>query len=91
ATHAVRLPHDYLTGQLTGEGTTDRGDVSGTGWWASSTEAYDEEILGLVDLSPALLPRAAAARSAPFRRPLRGRGRAGALVATGTGDNMAAA
>ncbi|MGW7518032.1 xylulokinase [Streptomyces sp. NPDC054796] len=91
ATHAVRLPHDYLTGQLTGEGTTDRGDVSGTGWWASSTEAYDEEILGLVGLSPALLPRVLApgeaAGTVRSGLPLP----AGALVATGTGDNMAAA
>lgn len=56
ATRAVRLPHDYLTERLTGQGTTDRGDVSGTGWWASGTEAYDEEILAHVGLDPALLP-----------------------------------
>ncbi|MGV9649658.1 xylulokinase [Streptomyces sp. NPDC001953] len=93
ATTAVRLPHDYLTERLTGQGTTDRGDASGTGWWASATESYDEEILAHVGLDPALLPRvvrpgevAGTVRDAhdlPFSR--------GTLVAPGTGDNAAAA
>ncbi|MFF5160416.1 xylulokinase [Streptomyces sp. NPDC000348] len=93
ATKAVRLPHDYLTERLTGEGTTDRGDASGTGWWASGTEAYDEEILAHVGLDPALLPRvvrpgevAGTVRDShdlPFSK--------GTLVACGTGDNAAAA
>ncbi|MER7490798.1 xylulokinase [Streptomyces sp. NPDC126497] len=93
ATKAVRLPHDYLTERLTGQGTTDRGDASGTGWWASGTEAYDEEILAHVGLDPALLPRvvrpgevAGTVRDGhdlPFSK--------GTLVACGTGDNAAAA
>lgn len=93
ATRAVRLPHDYLTERLTGQGTTDRGDASGTGWWASGTEAYDEEILAHVGLDPALLPRvvhpgevAGTVRDhhdLPFSK--------GTLVACGTGDNAAAA
>ncbi|WP_415953101.1 xylulokinase [Streptomyces sp. KLOTTS4A1] len=93
ATAAVRLPHDYLTGRLTGEGTTDRGDASGTGWWAASTQAYDTEILGLAGLDPSLLPRVVAPgevagttrelRDLPFSR--------GVLVGAGTGDNAAAA
>jgi len=93
AVKAVRLPHDYLTGRLTGEGTTDRGDASGTGWWASGTESYDEEILAHVGLDPALLPRvvrpgevAGTVRDGhglPFAK--------GTLVAAGTGDNAAAA
>ncbi|CAM5310060.1 xylulokinase [Streptomyces coeruleorubidus] len=93
ATKAVRLPHDYLTGRLTGQGTTDRGDASGTGWWASGTEAYDEEILAHVGLDPVLLPRvvrpgevAGTVRDShdlPFSK--------GTLVAPGTGDNAAAA
>ncbi|NEB17673.1 xylulokinase [Streptomyces coelicoflavus] len=93
AVRAVRLPHDYLTERLTGEGTTDRGDVSGTGWWASGTEAYDEGILARVGLDPALLPRvvrpgevAGTVRDGhglPFSK--------GTLVAAGTGDNAAAA
>ncbi|MFJ3135307.1 xylulokinase [Streptomyces sp. NPDC086843] len=93
ATKAVRLPHDYLTERLSGQGTTDRGDVSGTGWWASASEAYDEEILAHVGLDPALLPRvvrpgevAGTVRDGhdlPFSK--------GTLVACGTGDNAAAA
>ncbi|MFC4495156.1 xylulokinase [Streptomyces ovatisporus] len=91
ATAAVRLPHDYLTGQLTGAGTTDRGDASGTGWWAGAEESYDEGMLELVGLSPELLPRVLApgeaAGTVRSGLPLP----AGALVAAGTGDNMAAA
>ncbi|MEV6181116.1 xylulokinase [Streptomyces sp. NPDC052015] len=93
ATKAVRLPHDYLTERLTGEGTTDRGDASGTGWWASGPEAYDDDILAHVGLDPALLPRvvrpgevAGTVRDShdlPFSK--------GTLVAPGTGDNAAAA
>ncbi|KUL76666.1 MULTISPECIES: xylulokinase [unclassified Streptomyces] len=93
ATRAVRLPHDYLTERLTGQGTTDRGDVSGTGWWASGTETYDAQILEHVGLDPALLPRvvrpgevAGTVRDShdlPFSK--------GTLVAPGTGDNAAAA
>ncbi|WP_328429304.1 xylulokinase [Streptomyces sp. NBC_00443] len=93
ATKAVRLPHDYLTERLTGQGTTDRGDASGTGWWASGTESYDEEILARVGLAPAMLPRvvrpgeiAGTVRDShelPFSK--------GTLVAPGTGDNAAAA
>lgn len=93
ATKAVRLPHDYLTERLTGQGTTDRGDASGTGWWASGTESYDDEILARVGLDPALLPRvvrpgeiAGTVRDnhdLPFSK--------GTLVAPGTGDNAAAA
>ncbi|MER5448388.1 xylulokinase [Streptomyces sp. NPDC002766] len=93
ATRAVRLPHDYLTERLTGQGTTDRGDASGTGWWASGTEGYDEETLAHVGLDPAMLPRvvrpgevAGTVRDGhdlPFSK--------GTLVAPGTGDNAAAA
>ncbi|PGH51796.1 xylulokinase [Streptomyces sp. Ru87] len=97
AAAAVRLPHDYLTGRLTGRGTTDRGDASGTGWWTGSGGpggSYDEEILDLVGLDPALLPEvvppgepAGEVRADLEDLPLPG----GALVAAGTGDNMAAA
>ncbi|MFI9079901.1 xylulokinase [Streptomyces sioyaensis] len=92
ATAAVRLPHDYLVQRLTGEAVTDRGDASGTGWWASSTESYDTEILEQVGLAPEALPRVALPGEAagtvhaddlPLPK--------GALVAAGTGDNMAAA
>ncbi|MGW1893746.1 xylulokinase [Streptomyces sp. NPDC002004] len=93
ATAAVRLPHDYLTGRLTGVGTTDRSDASGTGWWASATESYDEEILALVGLDPALLPRVV--RPGEIAGTVRGSGELpfskGTLVAPGMGDNAAAA
>ncbi|MFJ2766705.1 xylulokinase [Streptomyces sp. NPDC087300] len=93
ATTAVRLPHDYLTERLTGYATTDRGDVSGTGWWASASETYDEEILGMVGLDPALLPRVA--HPGEVVGTVRGSGELpfsqGTLVAPGTGDNAAAA
>ncbi|MEU9076361.1 xylulokinase [Kitasatospora sp. NPDC048538] len=86
---AVRLPHDFLTERLTGEAVTDRGDASGTGWWGP--DGYDLDVLGRIGLDPALLPqvlspgtRAGAVRPGT---PLR----AGAPVAAGTGDNMAAA
>ncbi|RKN35050.1 xylulokinase [Streptomyces hoynatensis] len=95
ATRAVRLPHDYLTGRLTGqgaaEGTTDRGDASGSGWWNGETESYDEEILAHVGLDPKLLPRVVASGEAAGTvrsgLPLP----EGILVAGGTGDNMAGA
>ncbi|MFI6937992.1 xylulokinase [Streptomyces sp. NPDC050418] len=93
ATAAVRLPHDYLTERLTGEGTTDRGDVSGTGWWAAPDEAYDTGVLDRVGLDAALLPRvvrpgevAGTVRDLPELPLTRG-----VLVAPGTGDNAAAA
>ncbi len=91
ATAGVRLPHDYLTERLTGEAVTDRGDASGTGWWSPHDGGYDAEILRLAELPPELLPRVRghgeAAGTVRAGLPLP----AGALVATGTGDNMAAA
>jgi xylulokinase len=91
AASAVRLPHDFLTERLSGAAATDRGDVSGTGWWASDREEYDHELLASVGLDPALLP----AVLGPGQQAGEVRGglpvRAGAVVAAGTGDNAAAA
>lgn len=97
AAAAIRLPHDYLTERLTGLGTTDRGDASGTGWWSPRTGAYLPEVLGLpgVELPPDRLPAIVApdvaagevTNSAAARLGLR----PGILVGPGTGDNMAAA
>lgn len=91
AVRAVRLPHDFLTERLSGAAVTDRGDASGTGWWRTDTERYDEALLADIGLAPELLPTvlgpgetAGAVRDG---LPLR----AGALVAAGTGDNAAAA
>lgn len=93
ASAAVRLPHDFLTERLTGRAATDRGDASGTGWWSTETGTYDEEILELAGMPPELLP--------PVLTPGEAAGTVrdledspltpGTLVATGTGDNMAAA
>lgn len=97
ATAAVRLPHDHLNERLTGRGTTDRGDASGTGWWSPTAGDYTERTLSLpsVDLPRELLPELLApdavagevtttAATALGLRP-------GTLVGAGTGDNMAAA
>lgn len=99
ATAAIRLPHDYLTGRLTGDpsgcGSTDRGDASGTGWWSTATGEYDPDVLALpaVALDPALLPEVLPpGRPAGTVRPCEGLPLAdGVLVAAGTGDNAAAA
>lgn len=78
------LPHDWLTSQLTGAFTTDRGDASGTGYWSART-GWDAELLGLAGpFTAAMLPT--------VLEPLQAAGSwNGAVVAAGTGDNMAAA
>lgn len=97
ATRHIRLPHDYLTERLTGQGVTDRGDASGTGWWSGRRESYVEEVLALpeVALDERLLPRVLAhdATAGEVRHgAARDLGlRPGISVGCGTGDNMAAA
>ncbi|MER5769344.1 xylulokinase [Streptomyces sp. NPDC001985] len=96
AAAAVRLPHDYLTERLCGTAATDPGDASGTGWYATSTGAYDPEILRLIGLDPALLPEPAAGGGTRVGSLTRAAATAlglpaGIAVAAGTGDNMAAA
>jgi xylulokinase len=83
----VQLPHDWLTGRLTGVCTTDRGDASGTGWWSPAEDRYRTDLLALVDpdldwepLLPSVLGPVEAAGE-----------RDGVVVGPGTGDNMAAA
>jgi xylulokinase len=101
---AVCLPHDWLTWRLAGGGgasatpagptddavpfVTDRGDASGTGYWSPSESRYRDDLFELALGHGARLPRLAepaeaigeAERLAP-----------GAILAPGTGDNMAAA
>ncbi len=96
-TAAIRLPHDYLTGRLAGRGVTDRGDASGTGWWAPATGDYADEILGLPEVAidrgmlPAILaptePAGTVTTSVAAELGLP----AGVVIGPGTGDNMAAA
>jgi xylulokinase len=80
----VLLPHDWLTLQLTGELTTDRGDASGTGYWSAALEAYVPDAFGLVDLDPAVAPTVLAPGASAGTH-------GDVLVAAGTGDNMGAA
>ncbi len=97
ATEAVALPHDYLTYRLTGRRVTDRSDVSGTGWWSPTSEAYCDEVLGLagVELGSDLLPTVLAPTepAGTVRRDVAGELglRPSTLVACGAGDNAAAA
>lgn len=76
----VRLPHDWLTEQLCGRAVTDRGDASGTGWWGGE---YVDDVLEHVRLDRAWLPEVLGPGD------VAGEWR-GAVVAPGTGDNMAA-
>jgi xylulokinase len=87
---AVCLPHDWLTWRLAGAAglealATDRGDASGTGYWSPATGAYRGDLLRLAlghePLVPTVLDPAASPASTA----------AGAVLAPGTGDNMAAA
>ena len=82
----VLLPHDYLTWHLGGRGeaTTDRGDASGTGYFSTSKDDWLPDVLEQALGRPADLPRVA--------RPAETVGQHGdAVIAPGTGDNMAAA
>ena len=83
----VVLPHDWLTFRLTGRLATDRGDASGTGYWSPASNSYRHDLLGLVD------PDRDWGTAVP--EVLDPYGRAGiwngAVVAAGTGDNMAGA
>jgi xylulokinase len=87
----VCLPHDWLTMRLTGAFVTDRGDASGTGYFDAHADRYREDLLAIVDagadwpgrLPEVLGPTAAAGYTTRFGRR--------AVVAPGTGDNMAAA
>ncbi len=94
---AVCLPHDWLTWRLAGYGpgnadfsalTTDRSDVSGTGYWSPSTEDYRldllEQALGHVPALPRVVGPAEVA--AVVERP---QGRL--LLGPGAGDNAGAA
>ncbi|MBH1937082.1 xylulokinase [Streptomyces sp. AV19] len=91
-TASVMLPHDWLTWRLRGgadagaEPVTDRGDASGTGYYAPAEGRYRTDLLALAfrGRTPRL-PRVLGPFEAAGRTP------GGALVAAGTGDNMAAA
>ncbi len=85
--HGILLPHDWITAQFTGQRTTDRGDASGTGYWSPRTGEYLWDVLNEIDPDKEwanMLPRVLG--------PIEPAGHwHGAVVAAGTGDNMAAA
>jgi xylulokinase len=92
-TAAVCLPHDWLSWRLLGAPgvgalTTDRGDASGTGWFDARSDTYRDDLvelaLGHRPALPRVLGPSESAGEARILAP-------GALVAAGTGDNMAAA
>lgn len=95
ATAAVALPHDWLTWMLAGgpgsgaELTTDAGDASGTGYYSPARREWLPEIaawaLGRAAGDAPALPRIAEPGQVV------GRTASGAVLAPGTGDNMAAA
>jgi xylulokinase len=91
-TAVVMLPHDWLTWRLKGgddpgmaELITDRGDASGTGYFATASGNWLPEIAAAAIGHPVRLPRVA--------RPAEVVGDTdwGAAVSPGTGDNMGAA
>ncbi|GAA4353554.1 xylulokinase [Angustibacter luteus] len=84
----VLLPHDLLTWHLGGRAddpTTDRGDASGTGYFSPADDAWRPDLAADALGHEFALPRVAAPAEVV------GRTSTGALVAPGTGDNMAAA
>jgi xylulokinase len=87
----VCLPHDWLTWKLSGEFVTDRGDASGTGYFSAARNEYAFDLLNIVDNAadwPARLPRVLEPTEPAGSTRAFG---PDAIVAPGTGDNMAAA
>ncbi len=85
----VVLPHDYLTWHLAqrrGEPTTDRGDASGTGYWSPRHDTWRPDLAAAALGRDVTLPRVAGPGEVVGQVPS-----SGAVIAPGTGDNMAAA
>ena len=84
----VLLPHDYVSLHLGADDTeafTDRGDASGTGYFATAAGEWRPDLLEQALGHGADLPRLIAPGRAA------GTTRTGATIAGGTGDNMGAA
>lgn len=84
----VLLPHDWLTWRLGGcaeEPTTDRGDASGTGYFSPAQGRWLPDLAAAAAGKQVRLPRLAAPAEPA------GATSWGAVLAPGTGDNMAAA
>lgn len=98
-TAAVGLPHDWLNFKLTGALATDRGEASGSGWWAPATGTDRRDLLALavgeekaasLTLPTVLGPNERAGTLSANAADALGL-REGIPVGPGTGDNMAAA
>jgi xylulokinase len=82
----VLLPHDWLTMKLgASEPVTDRGDASGTGYLATAKGEWLPDVAAAALGHEPALPRVAAPGEVV------GHTAGGAILAPGTGDNMAAA
>lgn len=87
-TYRVLLPHDYLTRALGADDglfVTDRGDASGTGYFDPVADDWAPDLAELAIGHPLELPTIARPSASV------GHTRTGAVIAAGTGDNMAAA
>lgn len=88
-TARVLLPHDYISWYLAAGGTepfTDRGDASGTGYFATATSDWDHALLERALGRDTELPRLP---ETPHQ--VMAHTASGTPIAAGTGDNMAAA
>ncbi|SDS26301.1 xylulokinase [Friedmanniella luteola] len=86
-THAVVLPHDWLTWQLGGRSfdpVTDRGDASGTCYFDATADRYRDDLVRRAIGHDLALPRVARPDEVVGHTP------EGIAIAAGTGDNMAA-
>ena len=84
---SVLLPHDFVSDHVAAPGTapfTDRGDASGTGYFATSAGHWRPDLAAAALGHEVDLPRLVAPGTAA------GETSCGALLAGGTGDNMAA-
>jgi xylulokinase len=84
----VLLPHDWLSWRLrggAGEPVTDRGDASGTGYFAVAADRWLPDVAASALGHQVTLPRVARPAEVAGETPWR------AAVAAGTGDNMGAA
>ncbi|MCF6378199.1 xylulokinase [Nocardioides KLBMP 9356] len=84
----VLLPHDYVSHHLAADGTepfTDRGDASGTGYFATAAGEWRPDLLEQALGHRAALPRIVAPGA------VAGETGDGRTIAGGTGDNMGAA
>jgi xylulokinase len=98
---AVCLPHDWLTAVLRGPAaattvdvaslTTDRGDASGTGYWSPSSGDYRFELLERAFGRGLDVPRVVSPYDVVGEVDPSWGAANGAVLAPGTGDNMAAA